>query len=285
MPLIDTSHLPDDALDETGDASLAVFTRAATDAKLRDGAFGGRPLFLAESAKTANAALNAGVRPFAMLLEKKWHAAAEPLVRRVLEAYPGVAVHIVGPGQFERITGYATTRGALLAMERPTPAAPDAVLGTARRIAVLEDVNNYANIGAIFRSATAFGIDGILLNRSCHDPLFRRAARVSQGAVFHVPWARIGSERAWAAEGVELLHQAGFEVAALALRDDAVPLDDARLAAADRLALVLGAEGDGLDPRTIACCDWTVIIPMMHDVDSLNVAAASAVAFWELRAR
>ncbi|MCI8468206.1 MAG: RNA methyltransferase, partial [Eggerthellaceae bacterium] len=146
-------------------------------------------------------------------------------------------------------------------------------------------ITNYTNIGAIFRSAAALGIDAVLLTPACHDPLFRRASRVSMGTVFQVPWARIGTARAWADEGVAQLHEAGFTIAALALSDDSIPLGDPALADIDRLALVLGTEGDGLAPRTIASCDLTVRIPMEHGVDSLNVAAASAVAFWETRVR
>ena len=148
---------------------------------------------------------------------------------------------------------------------------------------MLEDVTNYTNIGAIFRSAAALGIDAVLLTPACHDPLFRRASRVSMGTVFQVPWARIGHARDWAAEGVARLREAGFVTAALALADDALSIADTRLKADDKLALVLGTEGDGLAASTIAACDWTVRIPMHHGVDSLNVAAASAVAFWETR--
>ena len=163
--------------------------------------------------------------------------------------------------------------------------ADDAALANAHRIAVLEDVGNYANIGSAFRAAHAFGIDAVLVTPSCHDPLFRRASRTSQGTVLQVPWTRIGMHRQWAAEGVPLLHAAGFKVAALALEDRSLALGDPRLAECERLAMVLGTEGAGLFPSTIAACDYTVKIPMAHGVDSLNVAAASAVAFWELRAR
>ena len=150
-------------------------------------------------------------------------------------------------------------------------------------MAVLEDVTNYTNIGAIFRSAAALGIDAVLLTPACHDPLFRRASRVAMGTVFQVPWARIGSGARWAEEGVALLRGAGFATAALALSEQSVSVADPRLKAAEKLALVLGTEGDGLAADTIAACDYTVRIPMAHGVDSLNVAAASAVAFWETR--
>ena len=156
----------------------------------------------------------------------------------------------------------------------------------AKRVAVLEDVMNPTNVGAIFRSAAALGIDAVLLTQACSDPLYRRAIRVSMGTVFQVPWARIGEDAAdWPQKGVERLHALGFRTAAMALTDNSVSIDDARLAAEPRLAIVLGTEGDGLSPRTIAACDYTVKIPMAHGVDSLNVAAASAVAFWQLRAK
>ena len=149
---------------------------------------------------------------------------------------------------------------------------------------MLENVTNHTNIGAIFRSAAALGIDAVLVTPSCHDPYYRRAARVSMGTVFQVPWTRIGSGADWACDGMPLLHEHGFTTCALALSDDSIRLQDDRLKKCDKLALVLGTEGDGLAARTIAACDCTVRIPMSHDVDSLNVAAASAVAFWELRA-
>ena len=179
----------------------------------------------------------------------------------------------------------AHTRGALAAFERPPLPCVEDLLASAHRVAVLEDVTNYTNIGAVFRSAAALGIDAVLVTPSCHDPLYRRAARVSMGTVFQVPWTRIGSVRDWATEGVPLLRSLGFATAALALADDAIYLHDARLRDCERLALVLGTEGDGLAASTIAASDYTVKIPMDHDVDSLNVAAASAVAFWELRTK
>ena len=152
----------------------------------------------------------------------------------------------------------------------------------ARRVAVMENIVDHTNVGALMRSAAALDVDAVLVTPSCGDPLYRRAARVSMGTVFQVPWARIGHARDWAAEGVARLREAGFVTAALALADDALSIADTRLKAADKLALVLGTEGDGLAASTIAACDWTVRIPMHHGVDSLNVAAASAVAFWQL---
>ena len=277
MPLARIASLDDRRLDP--------FRKGMGDARLRDGEAGGVPLFLAESARTVECALDAGVRPHAVLLEEKWLEPLRPLVDRVLAAAPEVPAMVATPRQFAQVTGYSLTRGALVAMVRPPLPPVREVLRDARRVAVLEDVNNYANIGGIFRNAAALGVDAVLVTPSCHDPLFRRAARISRGAVFRVPWTRIGHERGWAQEGVPLLHSLGFQVAALALRDDSTTLDDPRLARAGRLAVVLGAEGPGLSEETIRLADWTVLIPMRHGVDSLNVAAAGAVAFWQLRAR
>lgn len=240
-------------------------------------------LFVAESVNVIDRALTAGCVPFAVLTDQRWLAASEALLEKVRAANPAAPIAVVSSEEMRSITGYEMTRGPLAAFHRPPePDVRDLIAG-AHRVAVLEDVTNYTNIGAIFRSAAALGIDGVLLTPACHDPLFRRASRVSMGTVFQVPWARIGSARDWAREGVTALREAGFATAALALADDALSIADPRLKAADKLALVLGTEGDGLAASTIAACDWTVRIPMHHGVDSLNVAAASAVAFWETR--
>ena len=199
--------------------------------------------------------------------------------------WPQAPVLHVSDELFTQVTGYKIIRGPVAAFERPPLPDPVALLKNARRVAVLEDVGNFANIGSAFRAAHAFGIDAVLVTPSCHDPLFRRASRTSQGTVLQVPWTRIGSKRQWAEEGVPLLHAAGFKVAALALEDDSLALGDPRLISENKLAMVLGTEGAGLFPQTIAASDYTVKIPMAHGVDSLNVAAASAVAFWELRVR
>lgn len=240
-------------------------------------------LFVAESVNVIDRALDAGCVPFAVLTDQRWLAASEALLEKVRAANPAAPVAVVSPEEMRSITGYEMTRGPLAAFHRPPEPDLAALLTGAHRVAVLEDVTNYTNIGAIFRSAAALGIDAVLLTPACHDPLFRRASRVSMGTVFQVPWARIGSARDWACEGVARLREAGFATAALALADDALSIADTRLKAADKLALVLGTEGDGLAASTIAACDWTVRIPMHHGVDSLNVAAASAVAFWETR--
>ena len=271
-------------LSDAGDARLAVYA-GATDAQLRDDPEYANGLFIGESRKVIERALAAGVRPVSLFLEERWLDQTMPLIERLLASDPAFPVLLATRDLFRAVTGYEVTRGALAAFQRPAlPSVPDLLEG-ARRVAVLEDVVNYTNIGAVFRSAAALGIDAVLVTPSCHDPLYRRAARVSMGTVFQVPWTRIGSVRDWAAEGVPLLRSLGFVTAALALSDDAIYLHDARLRACERLALVLGTEGDGLAASTIAACDYTVKIPMDHDVDSLNVAAASAVAFWELRTK
>ena len=241
-------------------------------------------LFIGESANVIGRAMDAGIAPVSFFLERKWLDKTMPQIEKAWAMDPTIPVFVATHEVFRGITTYEITRGALAAFPRPNLPAMSALLADARRIAVLEDVTNYTNIGAIFRSAAALGIDAVLVTPSCHDPYYRRAARVSMGTVFQVPWTRIGAERDWATEGVPLLHELGFEVAALALAEDAIPLDDPSLKRCDKLALVLGTEGDGLAASTIAACDYTVIIPMEHGVDSLNVAAASAVAFWELRA-
>ena len=239
-------------------------------------------LFIGESARVVERALDAGVRPLSMLVDQRWLAHDRAIVDRVLTEAPDAPVFLATPGQFRELTGYEVVRGALTCFERPAPRSVDSVLCGAHRIAILEDVTNYANMGAIFRSAAALGIDGVLVTPSCHDPYYRRCARVSMGAVFQVPWARIEGDSDWAPALVPTLKAAGFEIAAMALRDDSIGLRDERLASADRLAIVLGTEGEGLRDSTIAACDYTVLIPMAHQVDSLNVAAAAAIAFWEL---
>ena len=241
-------------------------------------------LFVGESANVIDRAMDAGIVPLSFFLEKKWLDKTMPLLQKAWSLDPTVPAYVSPHEVFRGVTTYEITRGALAASPRPHLPDVRTLLANARRVAVLEDVMNYTNIGAIFRSAAALGIDAVLVTPRCHDPYYRRAARVSMGTVFQLPWTRIGSAGDWATEGIPLLHELGFTVAALALDENAMPLDDPRLKSADKLALVLGTEGDGLAASTIATCDHTVIIPMEHGVDSLNVAAASAVAFWELRA-
>ena len=206
--------------------------------------------------------------------------------RDIIARCEGIPVYTASREILEGLTGYALTRGVLCAMRRPPLPSVEDVCANARRVAVLEGIVDSTNVGAIFRSAAALNIDAVLVTPTCGDPLYRRAVRVSMGTVFQVPWTRIGSEPSdWPEQGMEQLRKLGFKTAAMALSDDSVSIEDPRLAAEERLAIVLGTEGDGLAERTIAGCDYTVRIPMSHQVDSLNVAAASAVAFWELRAR
>lgn len=232
-------------------------------------------LFIAESPKVIERALNAGYAPVSFLMEPRH---VETQARALLARCAGVPVYTAELEVLKQLTGFPLTRGMLCAMRRrPLPAVEEVCTG-ARRVAVLEDVMNPTNVGAIFRSAAALGMDAVLLTTACSDPLYRRAIRVSMGTVFQVPWTYLPAGGAWP----QTLRALGFTTAAMALCDNSLPLYDARLKAAERLAVVLGTEGDGLAASTIAACDCTVRIPMAHGVDSLNVAAASAVAFYQL---
>ena len=233
-------------------------------------------LFIAESPKVIDRALNAGCVPVSILVEKS-HLRGESL--EVILRCGDIPVYTAHFDVLTQLTGYQLTRGMLCAMRRPALPAVEEVLRSARRVAVLEDVMNPTNLGAIFRSAAALGMDAVLLTPACSNPLYRRSARVSMGTVFQVPWTYLDEN--W----LDTLREAGFKTCAMALRDDSYSVDDPALRKVERLAVVLGTEGDGLADSTIAGCDYTVKIPMYHGVDSLNVAAASAVAFWELRPR
>lgn len=235
--------------------------------------------FIAESPKVIERALHAGYQPVSFLVE---HKDLEREAGAILKKYPDVPVYTAEYEVLVKLTGFALTRGMLCAMRRnPLPLAEE-ICRNASRIAVLENVVNPTNIGAIFRSAAALHMDAVLLTGGCSDPLYRRAARVSMGTVFQIPWTYFDKKTAWPGEGMQLLKNMGFKTAAMALRDDSVGIDNQTLQAEEKLAIVLGTEGDGLSSQTIADCDYTVKIPMSHGVDSLNVAAASAVAFWEL---
>lgn len=236
-------------------------------------------IFIAESPKVIERALHAGYQPVSFLVE---HKDLEREAGEILKKYPDVPVYTAEYEVLVKLTGFALTRGMLCAMRRnPLPLAEE-ICRNASRIAVLENVVNPTNIGAIFRSAAALHMDAVLLTGGCSDPLYRRAARVSMGTVFQIPWTYFDKKTAWPGEGMQLLKNMGFKTAAMALRDDSVGIDNQTLQAEEKLAIVLGTEGDGLSSQTIADCDYTVRIPMSHGVDSLNVAAASAVAFWEL---
>lgn len=257
---------------------LDVYARL-TQAQLRNRLEPEKGLFIAESPKVIGTALDTGLEPVSFLMEQRHITGdAAPLLAR----FPDVPVYTAERELLARLTGYTLTRGVLCAMRRPAPKSPTEVIAGAKRIAVLEGVVDATNIGAIFRSAAALGMDAVLLSPTCCDPLTRRAVRVSMGTVFQLPWATFDT---WPAGGMEILRGAGFATCAMALRDDSLALGDERLNSLPKIAIVLGAEGDGLANGTIAACDYTVRIPMAHGVDSLNVAAASAVAFWELRAK
>ena len=237
-------------------------------------------IFIAESPKVIERALDAGCQPISLLLERKH---IEGQARDVIARCGDIPVFTSDFEILTQLTGFKLTRGVLCAMRRPPLPTVENICGQARRIPILEHLMNPTNIGAIFRSAAALNIDAVLLTPGCSNPLYRRAIRVSMGTVFQIPWTFLGSEDSeWPDTGMKLLQKLGFRTAAMALRDDSIPIDDARLRAEDKLAILLGTEGDGLSPSTIANCDYTVRIPMSHGVDSLNVAAASAVAFWEL---
>lgn len=236
-------------------------------------------IFIAESPKVIERALNAGCVPISFLADQKQ---IEGEGKFLLEKYPEVPVYTAAFDILTQITGFKLTRGMLCAMHRPQLRSVEEICKGARRIAVLEDVVNPTNVGAIFRSAAALNMDAVLLTKACSNPLYRRASRVSMGTVFQIPWTIVDNSLKWPGEGVRFLHDLGFKTAALALSDDSVSIDDPALMAEEKLAIILGTEGEGLADHTIADCDYTVRIPMSHGVDSLNVAAASAVAFWQL---
>lgn len=261
---------------------LDVYARL-TEAQLRNRLEPEKGIFIAESPKVILQALDAGIQPLSLLMERRQ---IDGPARDVLARCGDAPVYTADREVLAGLTGYALTRGVLCAMQRPALPGVEQLCAGARRVAVLEGIVDSTNVGAIFRSAAALHMDAVLLTPTCCDPLCRRAVRVSMGTVFQVPWGRIGQDAAdWPDAGLARLNRLGFATAAMALSDDSVRIDDPRLAAEPRLAIVLGTEGDGLAPRTIAGCDYTVRIPMSHGVDSLNVAAASAVAFWELGAR
>ena len=253
------------------DPALDVYARL-TEAQLHQSP---GKLFIAESPKVIARALDAGCKPVSVLAERenlKGEAA------EIIEACGDIPVYTGENALLAKLTGYKLTRGLLCAMHRPPVRPLEEVLQGAKRVAVLENVVNPTNLGAIFRSAAALGMDAVVLTTGCSDPLYRRSARVSMGTVFQVPWGYLE-------QPIGYLRELGFKTAAMALKEDTYSIDDPALAKEERLAIVLGTEGEGLTDATIAQCDYTVKIPMYHGVDSLNVAAASAVAFWELRKR
>lgn len=265
-------------LDSVDRAELDVYARL-TEAQIRNRLEPEKGIFIAESPKVIRLAMDAGFVPVSFLMEEK-HIEGD--AKGILARCPDVPVYTGDRQLLQSLTGYALTRGVLAAMKRMPQPAPETILKDARRIAVLDGITDAGNLGAIMRSASALNVDAILLTPTCCDPFNRRAVRVSMGTVFQVP---ISTLPEWPKGGMKLLHDAGFTVAAAALCDESIPLGDPKLREIERLALVFGTEGDGLSVHTITACDLTIRIPMSHGVDSLNVAAASAVLFWELRVR
>ena len=237
-------------------------------------------IFIAESPKVIDRALDAGYEPVSLLMERRQITGP---AAGILSRCGDAPVYTADRELLAALTGFELTRGLLCAFRRPAPRPVEELCRDARRVAVLEGIVDSTNVGAIFRSAAALNMDAVLINPSCCDPLCRRAVRVSMGTVFQVPWGQLGDSPAdWPEKGMDVLHALGFKTAAMALSDRSVSIDDEQLAREPKLAIVLGTEGDGLAASTIASCDYTVKIPMSHGVDSLNVAAASAVAFWQL---
>lgn len=291
MPLVELKTLSDPRLD--------VYARL-TEAQLRNKLEPEKGVFIAESFKVIDRALSAGYLPLSLLMEPHWLEAASDVIDRVELRNPDAPVFVLPKDEAKKLTGFELIRGILCAMRRPPlPSVQDLLSGRAaqsgefitacglscpaRRVAVLEGIVDHTNVGAIFRSAAALGMDAVLVTPTCCDPLYRRSVRVSMGTVFQVPWTRIGQTPTdWPKVGISQLEDLGFKTAAMALSDDSVSLRDPDLNREEKIAVILGTEGDGLASSTIASCDYTVRIPMAHGVDSLNVAAASAVAFYQL---
>ena len=256
------------------DPQLDIYARL-TEVQLLNRREPDKGIFIAESPKVIDRALNAGCVPISFLMETRH---VENQAKQLIARCGDIPVFTAGLDVLTQLTGFKLTRGMLCAMYRPKLPTVEDICKNARRVAVLEDVMNPTNVGAIFRSAAALGIDAVVLTSASSDPLYRRSIRVSMGTVFQVPWTYLGEG------GISELRRLGFKTAAMALKSDSLPIYDPRLAKIDKLAIVLGTEGDGLAAGTIADCDYTVLIPMSHGVDSLNVAAASAVAFYQLAA-
>ena len=288
------------------DERLEAYVRL-TEVQLRNRLEPEKGIFIAESEKVITRALDAGYEPLSLLIPEHRLQRSATLIERIETDFcaneggienarsvsdagqseqEGIPIFVAPSDEIEKLTGFELTRGVLCAMKRkPLPSLAD-LLVDARRVAVLEDITNHTNVGAVFRNAAALGFDAVIITPGCCDPLYRRAIRVSMGTVFQVPWTRFaGTVDDWHESGVEQLKQLGFSTVALALHDESIFLDDPRLQAPEKLAVLLGTEGEGLSQKTIDASDYVAKIPMREGVDSLNVAAASAVAFWELRAR
>ena len=261
---------------------LDVYARL-TEAQLRNRRETEKGIFIAESLKVIEYALDAGCEPVSFLMERKH---IEGQAKGLLARCGDVPVYTAECEVLAELTGYELTRGILCAMRRPAMPSVEEICKKARRIVVLDGIVDPTNVGAIFRSAAALNMDAVLVTPSCCDPLYRRAVRVSMGTIFQIPWTRIGEHSSqWPCIGIERLKEMGFKTAAMALTERSISIEDESLKEVEKLAVVMGSEGHGLSEETIAACDYTVKIPMSHGVDSLNVAAASAVAFWQLRVR
>lgn len=266
-------------VDDIHESGPSVFCGMRDGALRKTGSDGG--IFIAESPKVIERALDAGCVPVSLLTAKK-HIEGD--ARQVIERCGSIPVYTANDEVLKEIAGFAVTRGVFCAMKRPVLKSVQELCKNASRVAVLENIAEATNVGSIFRSAAALGFDAVLVTPSCCDPLNRRAVRVSMGTVFQVPWTRIACfPQQWPRDGLCQLKSLGFKTAALALTDNSIGMDNTALLSEEKLAVILGTEGDGLLPQTIAGCDYTVKIPMAHSVDSLNVSAAAAVAFWQLR--
>ena len=269
-------------IEDFSDPRLDIFVRL-TGAQLRSRLEPEKGVFIAESPTVIEVALDSGCEPIALLTDERLINGS---VEKIIKRCDGVPIYTAAKEVLEQLTGFALTRGALCAMKRPPMPSLSDLLGGARTVAVLENIADSTNIGAIFRSAAALGVDAVLVTPDCCDPLCRRAVRVSMGTIFRVPWGVIGESQAdWRENGVKLLQSHGFKTAAMALTADSVNIDDEALMNEEKVAVILGTEGTGLAKSTIESSDYTVMIPMQNEVDSLNVAAAGVIAFWQLTRR
>jgi tRNA G18 (ribose-2'-O)-methylase SpoU len=269
-------------IEDFNDPRLDIFVRL-TGAQLRSRLEPEKGVFIAESPTVIDVALDSGCEPVALLTDERLINGA---VRNTIDRCGGVPIYTATKDVLEQLTGFALTRGALCAMRRPLMPSLSDLLANARTVAVLENITDSTNIGAIFRSAAALGVDAVLVTPDCCDPLCRRAVRVSMGTIFRVPWGVIGEDYVdWRENGPALLREYGFKTAAMALTSDSVNIDDPALLAEEKVAVILGTEGTGLSKTTINNSDYTVMIPMANEVDSLNVAAAGVIAFWQLTRR
>lgn len=269
-------------IEDFSDPRLDVFVRL-TGAQLRSRLEPERGVFIAESPTVIEVALDSGCEPIALLTDERLINGS---VEKIIKRCGGVPIYSATKDVLEQLTGFALTRGALCAMRRPKPKTLSELLDGARTVAVLENIADSTNIGAVFRSAAALGVDAVLVTPDCCDPLCRRAVRVSMGTIFRVPWGVIGEDLdEWRTRGIDLLREHGFKSAAMALTTDSVNIDDPELMSEEKIAVILGTEGTGLSESTMQNSDYTVMIPMANEVDSLNVAAAGVIAFWQLTRR